>query len=848
MKMSSFMASTDAKTLVSEPSTTGKIDVNLLPPVDLTKVVGPSLHIFADNAPRYFAKNLPVIPLDPMSKGTRMEGWQSFHDHMPTEELQKQWIANYQDGNMGLVLGAQSGISMIDIDTEDPKLIAAITSMLPDSPWCKIGKKGVTLAFKYNGTRSFRIRGQVGGMIVEHLSSKTQTVMPPSIHPDTRRPYVANRDLCEVVDFLQELPLDIEERLRNVLVTHGIQLSTKGYTKLSDRVSLGSRDVTLTQRAGLYATLVVRGEKTLLEAAGELRANISVMVDSVPGDPVESEKHVRNMFMFVKRDVLERKKKLPKGWDAGLTEEQKAEMGLHFGENDVEWNATEIIAYLKNAFETNPVEGEGRAQAIDKMFDQVKNSKTLKDIDTERVLAFIVQASGMNVKLTTLRKALRERKVGEMTGVNQTQIAEAMIEDYKRITELRFTNGMFWRWGGSHWIKMEESEVLSKIIKEYGELPAAKKWGDHRGIFNVMSTLVKSELSEVPDFGVNFQNGFLRRDMVLEDHKPSQGMTYTLPYRYMPEDSHRCPKWLKCLQDFWGDDPDYLDKVEALRDVMCATMFGLGTSMQRAVLLYGIPHSGKSVIMKVMMGLMDPNTISTCSPKMWGDKFSPVQMVDKLMNVCGELDDQKIHGAQFKAIVGGDPIEVQYKGKQNFTMTPMCTHWFCSNVVPKSTSDDGGFNRRWLVLTFNKKVKQEDSVLRYEEMMLAEEREAICAWVMEAAAKFKTQVIPVQPESHKRFCNEMFNMHNSVRMFLMDSGLVAGGLGSDEKVDEHTLHQRYWSYCVQSGLARPVSQKFFRPKAREFEMDVGFKIEVGVNPRVGGEEASYVGLQLTSKR
>jgi hypothetical protein len=82
-------------------------------------------------------------------------------------------------------------------------------------------------------------------------------------------------------------------------------------------------------------------------------------------------------------------------------------------------------------------------------------------------------------------------------------------------------------------------------------------------------------------------------------------------------------------------------------------------------------------------------------------------------------------------------------------------------------------------------------------------------------------------------------------MFFMDSGLAVGKV--DGEVPEHDLHQRYWSYCVQTGLARPVSQSFFRKKAREFEMDIGFKIIMRANKDTGTEEAFYSGLSMRRK-
>jgi phage/plasmid-associated DNA primase len=150
--------------------------------------------------------------------------------------------------------------------------------------------------------------------------------------------------------------------------------------------------------------------------------------------------------------------------------------------------------------------------------------------------------------------------------------------------------------------------------------------------------------------------------------------------------------------------------------------------------------------------------------------------------------------------------------------------------------------RRWLILTFNHKLPVEQKKDRYHETMLTEEREAICAWIMEAAPKFKESSLPTFPKSHQQAASEMFNLHNSVRMFLFESGIVKSEKG--KQIEESKLHDRYWSYCVQTGLGKPLSQRLFRSKARQFEMDFGFHIEMVKDEKTGQDEAIFQGLDF----
>ena len=104
--------------------------------------------IFATFAPAYWSRNIPVIPLMAGQKRPAVEAWQMYSDAMPAAETRAKWLREHADGNLGLALGAQSGICMLDVDTDDPKVHALVDSLLPASPWRRYGRKGFALAFR----------------------------------------------------------------------------------------------------------------------------------------------------------------------------------------------------------------------------------------------------------------------------------------------------------------------------------------------------------------------------------------------------------------------------------------------------------------------------------------------------------------------------------------------------------------------------------------------------------------------------------------------------------------------------------------------------------------------------
>ena len=105
--------------------------------------------------------------------------WSLYGRQMPTETEQMGWLTAFPRGNIGLPLGPCSGIAIIDIDTEDLVLDAAIREICGPTPWVRVGKKGAALAYRFENQKNFKLRGAEGGMICEFLGMGIPSRQPP---------------------------------------------------------------------------------------------------------------------------------------------------------------------------------------------------------------------------------------------------------------------------------------------------------------------------------------------------------------------------------------------------------------------------------------------------------------------------------------------------------------------------------------------------------------------------------------------------------------------------------------------------------------------------------------------
>lgn len=771
--------------------------------------------IFGKYAPLYFEKGISVTPLQPKTKNAFLSGWSKYHDYLPPLETIGDWCVKYPYHNIGLVLGKQSDITVVDVDSEDPAIVAAIESILPPTLWKRVGRKGYAAAYRWNGKRSRRIDDINGVRLVEVLSTGTQIVLPPSIHPDTGLPYTANADLLEVYPHLTKLPDNFIEQLIAVLSTVTKLKNDKESFNSSIHISKGSRDTSMNRNAGKLARSVIIGELSLKRAIDDMVAWAEMYIAPNPDDPLDIEKGVNQIIGYIIHDVVNKKKILPTGWDEGLTSQQKKEWGLEFTEEQREWSYTEVIEYLESQYKAHEgANNPDRIKATEFVMMKLHQSKGLTTLEIDRVIQFVTKYSGAGIPAAAYKRRLKEIQQGEeIAGVNHTEIAEAALVEFGRLVgEIRYSTGEFWRWDGSHWAVVTDNEIERVVMQNFGHLDATKKFSDITGVRKAMRSLAKQGIKEIDIQGVNFSNGFLTTELKLVPHNMAFGMTYTLPFRYMPDQAYGAHQFMEMLNNYWGHHEDFEDKVQALREAIGATIFGLAPKLQRSYCLYGVGGAGKSQILDMLSYLVPTEARSAIPPDSWGDTFAPAQFNGKLLNICGELDDKKlIPGKQFKEIVAGDEIEVRRIYREPFKFRPLAAHWFSTNKLPRSRDTSDGFNRRWLFFTFDKKITGESKVLDIGKKVGREEIESVAAWAIETVPALLKRKEYTMSSSHLRIQEDMSLQNSSVRQFAKD--LVF----RDEKgrTSEETLFEKYWAYAI--GTLRSKNLLNSRSFSIEFE-------------------------------
>lgn len=810
--------------------------------------------IYQENAKPYLDARISVIPLLGGKKSPIIRSWSDYCYTNVPQSLAKQWLESTSDSNMGVCCGSASRFIALDIDYADDATINLIETLCPKTPYIRIGKKGKVLGFKYNGEKPFKLKTAENVTICELLSSGNQMCLEGSIHPETHMPYVSTAPLYAVIDKLPVLPPNFEEILRSALESQiGKPLTQSGRSKIIEFVPSGARDTAMCRMSGLLAWSVIRGENTLKEAIGELEAWVDNYTQKVVGDPLNIQQGISNLITFLFRHVEKEGKILPASWKDGLTEDELKKLGIDDSEENTAMTEEEIRELIRTSFERFREGTHERNNAINKILRKIAGSD-LQSISTDRLLRFMCQ-SDRSLSIPACKRSLRELQSQGIEGLNQTEIARAVLKNINELYELpgesfkeettgelypniRFHNDNFFVWAGANWEQLPEIEIKSRIAQDFGHLPAAKKEGDHRGIVGIMKSLVGSELGTEAVKGLNMANGFVTQDGKVLPHDKKFGATYLMKFSYNPTlaDLHDAPLFTAYLRSIWGEDEDYLDKVQCLREAIGATLFGLAPTFARAFLLFGIGGTGKSQMLKIVQSLLPEEALSYVTPYNFNDKFAITELSRSLLNVAGELSEtSNIPGDVFKSVLAGETITGQYKGRPLFAFDCKAAHWFASNHLPMSKDSTSGYFRRWCVLQFTKIVPNEDKILNLGERIAAEERDSIVAWAVAAVPELIKNKDYHLPKSHFEAVTSMQEGNDSVFAWAGSRTQNSPRVSQKKSVLLRTLYEKYSEFCYSDLSVKPVGFRKFFMRLRELAL---------VTKRFSTDSLSAVGLTM----
>lgn len=129
------------------------------------------------SAKEYRQRGFSLIPMHNKTKRPSLLSWKEFQSAIPTEQELETWFEH--GGNIAIVTGKLSGITVIDFDSEEA--YAQLKGKLPAHPLVKTAK-GYHAYFKYTAGLPTNAGAKLCGVVVDIRNDGGLIVAPPSIH------------------------------------------------------------------------------------------------------------------------------------------------------------------------------------------------------------------------------------------------------------------------------------------------------------------------------------------------------------------------------------------------------------------------------------------------------------------------------------------------------------------------------------------------------------------------------------------------------------------------------------------------------------------------------------------
>ncbi len=293
------------------------------------------------------------------------------------------------------------------------------------------------------------------------------------------------------------------------------------------------------------------------------------------------------------------------------------------------------------------------------------------------------------------------------------------------------------------------------------------------------------------------------------------------------------------------DESEAKNRIALLLEIIGYTLYPHEYPFNKAILLTGEGSNGKSTFCNLLtMRILGEHNVSSLSirnldPRI--NRFAIAELVNKLANISSETPKGQFDPTLFKQITGQDPVMVERKYKDPYTTTIYAKMIFTANQLPRVTEDTYAFWRRWIVLEFPNRFKDDPEF--FEKTFTPEEVEGI---IIVALYAFRLVMLRkgFTEQGGKDPRNEWISrsepVYRVIRAMIDDGIVELNPYGYVVKKDLYSLYTAYTEKLRDEGEnVETVSQSVFTQKLEQLFGVRGRQRRIlGINKRV------YVGIRI----
>jgi len=276
----------------------------------------------------------------------------------------------------------------------------------------------------------------------------------------------------------------------------------------------------------------------------------------------------------------------------------------------------------------------------------------------------------------------------------------------------------------------------------------------------------------------------------LFEHMPGHYATSAVPYKYDPD--ARPVIWDYFLRNTVPAAANFLQEFAG---------YALTTEMahELAVWLFGPPGSGKSTFIAGLAAMLGHRAGILGLADLERSRFTLADLPGKTLVVASEQPSSYLASTNtLNAIISGEPIQVERKYRDPFTVIPHAKVCWAMNELPRVADANSGLFRRVKVVAFPQLAEDErDPKIKHA---IEQEGAAILNWALEGLWRLKERghfEVPTGVED----ATKQFRENNDVPALFIDDRCVRG---TDSEVAAAKLYREYKYWCEENGH-RPQS-------------------------------------------
>lgn len=237
-----------------------------------------------------------------------------------------------------------------------------------------------------------------------------------------------------------------------------------------------------------------------------------------------------------------------------------------------------------------------------------------------------------------------------------------------------------------------------------------------------------------PDEMLCVDNGVLDtgtpEEPTLENHSPDLHFQRRIPVQYDPDAD--CPRFKQFLDEVVYDD----DRAK-LQEFVGYCLHYWGMPFNRALMLTGPTHSGKSTFLNVVAALLGENNVARQSLQDLANRFGPAELYGKYANIRADLDTDTVENiGLFKELAAGDRIRAERKYEHPFRFQVTQKQLYAANEVPDLAHEDDAFHERWIHVQFPETVPDDDRDEHLDNRLTTDDELAgVLNWALEGYAR-----------------------------------------------------------------------------------------------------------------